>query len=63
MPGYYDNASPPEPDPHPCEGCVFWDWVKEVCIDGHEPESCPHLKHVMSDDWKYQRGVDEGEIR
>ena len=62
MPGYYD-ASPPDPDPDPCEGCESWDWVKEECAEGHEPESCPHLKHVMNDDWKYHKRVDEGEIR
>ena len=62
MPGYYDNASPPEPDPSPCEKCEYYDLV-EGCAEGHEPESCPHLKHVMDDDWKYNRRVDEGEIR
>ena len=61
MPGYYDNASPPE-HPSPCEKCEYYDLV-EGCSEGHEPESCPHLKHVMDDDWKYHRRVDEGEIR
>ena len=63
MLGYYDNASPPEDDPSPCEGCVFWDCMKEECTEGYEPESCPELKHIMDDDWKYHRRVDEGEIR
>jgi len=56
------SVSPPEPDPSPCESCELWDLV-EGCAEGHEPESCPHLKHVMDDDWKYHRRVDEGEIR
>ena len=60
MPGYYD-ASPQE-YPHPCEKCEYYDLV-EGCTEGHDPESCPHLKHVMNDDWKYHKRVDEGEIR
>ena len=56
------SVSPPEDDPSPCENCEYYDLV-EGCAEGHEPESCPHLKHVMDDDWKYNRRVDEGEIR
>ena len=56
------SVSPPEPDPSPCEKCEYYDLV-EGCAEGHEPESCPHLKHVMDDDWRYDRRVDEGEIR
>ena len=65
MPGYYDNASPPEPPDCPCEAidCELYDWVKDKCKEGYDPESCPHLKHVMDDDWKYHRRVDEGEVR
>ena len=65
MPSYYD-ASPPENDPHPCEGCESWDWVKDECAEGHEPESCPELCHMDKSEWddrEYHRGVDEGEIR
>ena len=65
MPGYYD-ASPPEPDPHPCEGCIFYDWVKDECMEGHEPESCPELCHMDKSEWddsEYHRRVDEGKIR
>jgi len=59
MVDFYD-VSPPENDPSPCENCGYYDLVGG-CSEGHEPESCPHLKHVMSDDWKYDRRVDEGE--
>ena len=65
MPGYYD-ASPPEPDPSPCEGCEFWDWVKDKCAEGYEPESCPELRYMDKSEWddrEYHRRVDEGEIR
>jgi len=44
MPGYYDNASPPEDDPSPCENCEYYDLV-EGCSEGHEPESCPELEY------------------
>jgi len=67
MPGYYD-ASPPEPDPSPCEAidCEFWDWVKEECAKGQEPENCPKLQYMDKEtlgDREYHRRVDEGEIR
>ena len=67
MPGYYD-ASPPEPDPGPCEAidCEFWDWVKDECMEGHEPGDCPELCHMDKSEWEdreYHRRVDEGEIR
>ena len=65
MPGYYD-ASPPDPDPSPCEGCESWDWVKEVCAEGHEPGDCPELRYMDKEtvgDREYHRRVDEGEIR
>ena len=55
------SVSPPEDDPSPCEKCEYYDLVKG-CTEGHEPESCPHLKHVMDDDWRYDRRADEGEI-
>ena len=61
MPGYYD-ASPPDPDPHPCEKCEYYDLV-EGCTEGHEPESCPELCHMDKSEWddrEYHRGVDEG---
>ena len=64
MPGYYD-ASPPEPDPDPCEGCDFWDFING-CSEGHEPDNCPNLIHMDKSEWddrEYHRRVDEGEIR
>ena len=65
MPGYYD-ASPPDSDPSPCEGCEFWDWVKEECVEGHEPEGCPNLRYEDKETRgcrEYHKRVDEGEIR
>jgi len=67
MPGYYD-ASPPDPDPSPCEAidCEFWDWVKDECREGRDPESCPNLRYEDAEirgDREYHRRVNEGEMK
>ena len=59
------SVSPPEPDSHPCENCEYYDLV-EGCLKGHDPESCPELRHMDKSEWedrKYHEAVDEGKIR